>query len=242
MSKVMMHLFSRIARLLARVGKLGRYLEEPSSSAISTTLGPESMVHVDTTSTGLLPSNVMPTIMPSPSMTSTGGSSSQTSEAALAAEAANLYDDVSVWDQSLKNASASGATSGEHERVQVGNKAYASAMRILLFRKVYGRSRDDADVQAAAQEVLQHCSVSTAALGMSIDLMWPAVIAGCEVDGGARQWLLTLLEGFKAQCCFDVDTAARIIQEVWHRVDTQDGRRADWKSVCDDLGLKVLLC
>lgn len=71
--------------------------------------------------------------------------------------------------------------------------------------------------------------------------MWPAVIAGCCVDGSSRQWLLTLLEGFKAQCCFDVDTASRIIMEVWRRVDAAEPR-ADWKAVCDDLGLQVLLC
>lgn len=50
---------------------------------------------------------------------------------------------------------------------------------------------------------------------------------------------MTLLEGFKSQCCFDIDTAARIITEVWRRVDTGEGR-ADWKEVCDDLGLQVL--
>jgi len=108
-------------------------------------------------------------------------------------------------------------------------------------RLVFGRDRSHPDVQHAAQQVLQHCSISTAALGMSIDLMWPAVIAGCEVDGGAREWLLTLLEGFKAQCCFDVETASRIIQEVWRRVDNGEPR-ADWKAACADLGLKVLLC
>lgn len=108
-------------------------------------------------------------------------------------------------------------------------------------RMVFGRTRSDPAVQSAAQQVLQHCSISTAALGMSIDLMWPAVVAGCEVDGSSRQWLLTLLEGFKAQCCFDFETAARIIQEVWRRVDNNEPR-ADWKAVCADLGLKVLLC
>lgn len=88
---------------------------------------------------------------------------------------------------------------------------------------------------------MQYCSISTAALGMSIDLMWPAVVAGCCLSGADRTWVETLLEGFKAQCCFDVDTALRIIHEVWHRVDAGDAE-ADWKPVCDDLGLKVLLC
>jgi hypothetical protein len=76
---------------------------------------------------------------------------------------------------------------------------------------------------------------------MSIDLMWPAVVAGCCLSGVDRTWVETLLEGFKTQCCFDVDTASRIIREVWRRVDDGDVG-ADWKPVCDDLGLKVLLC
>lgn len=106
---------------------------------------------------------------------------------------------------------------------------------------VFGRKATDELVQKSALDVLQHCSISTAALGMSIDLMWPAVVAGCCLRGEHRTWLSTLLEGFKAQCCFDVDTASRIIREVWRRVDEGDDD-ADWKPVCDDFGLQVLLC
>jgi hypothetical protein len=70
-------------------------------------------------------------------------------------------------------------------------------------------------------------------------LMWPAIIAGSCVEGEARQWLLTLLEGFKSQCCFYVETATRIIQEAWRRVDAKEPRD-DWREVCEDFGLKVL--
>lgn len=59
------------------------------------------------------------------------------------------------------------------------------------------------------------------------------------MQGESRQWVLTLFEGFKSQCCFDIETAARIVREVWRRVDTGD-IRDDWKDVCDDLGLQVL--
>jgi hypothetical protein len=50
---------------------------------------------------------------------------------------------------------------------------------------------------------------------------------------------LTLFEGFKTQCCFDIETAIKIITEVWRRVDAGEGRD-DWKEVCEDLGLEVL--
>lgn len=229
MSKVMVHLFSRVSRLLARVSKLGRYLEEPRGAQRT---HPDGLVHVDTMAGGLLPANVVPPIFQPQTKKSKDGARDM---ATLQTEAVNLERDIDAWIESLQVGAL------EHERVQVGNRAYAHAMKILLMRKVFGRGRDDADVQAAAQQVLQHCSISTAALGMSIDLMWPAVVAGCEVDGNSRQWLLTLLEGFKAQCCFDVETASRIIQETWRRVDN-NLPRADWKGVCDDLGLKVLLC
>lgn len=43
----------------------------------------------------------------------------------------------------------------------------------------------------------------------------------------------------RSQCCFDIETAARIIQEVWRRGDAGEAR-ADWKEVCEDLDLQVL--
>ena len=43
----------------------------------------------------------------------------------------------------------------------------------------------------------------------------------------------------RAQCCFDIETATTIIVEVWRRVDAGE-QRADWKPVCEDLGLQVL--
>jgi len=43
----------------------------------------------------------------------------------------------------------------------------------------------------------------------------------------------------RAQCCFDIETATTIIVEAWRRVDAGE-QRADWKPVCEDLGLQVL--
>jgi hypothetical protein len=42
-------------------------------------------------------------------------------------------------------------------------------LQILLLRMVFMYPREDARVQAAAMEVLKHCSTSTALLGMSIE-------------------------------------------------------------------------
>ena len=70
-------------------------------------------------------------------------------------------------------------------------------------------------------------------------LVWPAIIGACCLPAEHRSWCLALLEGFKAQCCFDIDTAAKIIMESWDRWD-KGNKRWDWKEVCEDLGLKVL--
>ncbi|WWD15837.1 hypothetical protein CI109_100261 [Kwoniella shandongensis] len=234
MSRVMVLLFARLTRLISRVAKSPVLITESDSplplpsSASTPGTGIESGF---TPTTGnLLPSlngSVIPTSRSTSTPLSTFG------EDPLVTEARQLNKDVNAWIDSLQLSTL------EHERVQVGNRAYAHAMKILLLRMVFKYPREDARVQSAAQQVLQHCSWSTAALGMSIDLTWPAIIAGCCVDGASRQWLLTLLEGFKAQCCFDIETATRIITEVWRRVDAGEPR-ADWKYVCDDLGLQVL--
>ncbi|EIW69623.1 hypothetical protein TREMEDRAFT_68786 [Tremella mesenterica DSM 1558] len=238
MSRMMVQLFARITRLLARVTRSTTIITEADPLALSsphTALGPSpispsessSAVSAILESTSSIPIAITPSAL---SLMAFGGIDP------LVVEARQLKNDVDAWIESLK------LTTLEHERVQVGNRAYAHAMKILLLRNVFKYPREDARVQDAAVEVLRHCSTSTALLGMSIDLTWPAIIAGCCVTlPDQRQWLLTLLEGFKAQCCFDIETASRIIQEVWRRVDANEPR-GDWKEVCEDLGLQVLLC
>nr|XP_018263926.1 uncharacterized protein I303_03802 [Kwoniella dejecticola CBS 10117]OBR86084.1 hypothetical protein I303_03802 [Kwoniella dejecticola CBS 10117] len=217
MSRIMVLLFARVTRLLARVSRSKLLITESPPTNLSLT---------------------------DPSTTPFGSSDSLLSSLArgltaekdldpLVIEARQLNRDVDAWIDSLQLSTL------EHERVQVGNRAYAYAMKILLLTMVFKYPREDLRVQNAAQQVLQHCSWSTAALGMSIDLTWPAIIAGSCVNGASRQWVSTLLEGFKSQCCFDIETANRIILEVWRRADAGE-RRADWKNVCDDLGLQVL--
>ncbi|KAK8869887.1 hypothetical protein IAR55_000455 [Kwoniella newhampshirensis] len=234
MSRVMVLLFARLTRLISRVAKSPLLVTESDSPLPVAESDPTAISHINGTFTptavNLIPSlggGVIPSTQKTAAPTTAFG------DDPLVAEARQLNKDVDSWIDSLQLSTL------EHERVQVGNRAYAHAMKILLLRMVFRYPRDDARVQNAAQQVLQHCSWSTAALGMSIDLTWPAIIAGCCVDGASRQWLLTLLEGFKAQCCFDIETATRIITEVWRRVDAGEPR-ADWKYVCDDLGLQVL--
>ncbi|WVQ78018.1 hypothetical protein IAT38_000099 [Cryptococcus sp. DSM 104549] len=238
MSRAMVLLFARLTRLVSRVAKTNAIISE-SDSAAPVTATTASADGYPPLLSSLIPT---PSSTPGPTPTSAAAAASANghlggvngyTEESLGKEARQLNKDVDAWIESLQLSTL------EHERVQVGNRAYAHAMKILLLRMVFKYPREDARVQSAAQQVLQHCSWSTAALGMSIDLTWPAIIGGSCVDGSSRQWLLTLMEGFKSQCCFDIDTATRIITEVWRRVDARESR-ADWKDVCDDLGLHVL--
>ena len=51
--------------------------------------------------------------------------------------------------------------------------------------------------------------------------------------------MLTVLEGFRTQSCFQVDSAEKIIREVWTRLD-QGIEWTDWKGVVEDLEMKIL--
>jgi hypothetical protein len=225
LSKGMVHLFSRVVRLLSRVGRLGRFLNEKEVDAYGTTVPAEKEKEKEQTADNSIAFSVE----------------------ALNADAAAVQRDMDSWIASLRSPTLEQAD--EHERVHSGNAAYAHALRLLLLRQIYGRPRSDPDVQSSAQHALQHCS-SSAAAGMGIDLMWPAILGACELGTISKEhseghehrlWVKALLEGFRAQCCFDVDVAQRIVAEVWRR-DDKGEKGADWKSVCKDLGLKVLLC
>jgi len=78
-------------------------------------------------------------------------------------------------------------------------------------------------------------------MGMSVLLTWPTIIAGGEVGPQWRDPVHQIFEGFRKNCCFDIDTAEQIVNEVWQRAD-DNVPGADWKSVLKDKNIKVLLC
>lgn len=254
-SKVIVHLLNGVARLLARIERCNRgepirelvasHSTSPTNPMVASVTLPAGFLGFDSGPSSVSSSSTgtgsaqTPAQRPSFHRSSSSSSSvpalSHTKELARSAKA--LLADVNLWIDNLTN-----NPNEIHERVQVGNQAYAYTMKILILTMAFGISKDAPIVQEAAEQVLQNCSFSTAALGMSLNLMWPAIVAGsCFAPGNSRQWLLTLFEGFKSHCCFDVDTASTVIHEVWRRSDA-GLPRADWKPVCDDFGLQVLLC
>lgn len=91
MSRVMVHLFSRLTRLISRVSRFSKSIPESGSP-------------------------------PPPTTEQDKGTREPTREVIF--EARSLRDDVDAWIESLQLATL------EHERVQVGNRAYAYAMKV----------------------------------------------------------------------------------------------------------------
>ncbi|KZT52098.1 hypothetical protein CALCODRAFT_502684 [Calocera cornea HHB12733] len=154
---------------------------------------------------------------------------------AIESEAMALYEEAKTWtNAALKHRL--------HPRVEYGNTAHRQAMQVILLRDVLRVDRKDPRVQEAVQSILKICTDSAKRLGMGVDLTWPVIVAGCQVEKEDRDKVLKAFESFREQCCFDIDTAERIVREVWKRLDANpNDPRADWRSVTEDLDLKVLL-
>jgi len=153
--------------------------------------------------------------------------------AAVGEEAQRLYREVVGWTEPPLPALL-------QRRVENGNAAHKFAMQIMLLRDVFHVPRDDPRVQEASLAIIERCFESTKHMGMAVDLTWPVIIAGCQITGPERLWVAETFEGFRKQCCFEVDTAEQIVCEVWRRED-EGLPNAYWRSVVADLNLRCLL-
>jgi len=61
------------------------------------------------------------------------------------------------------------------------------------------------------------------------------------VGGKWRDVVPRIFDDFRKYCCFDVDTAEQIVNEVWDRAD-KGLPGDDWKSVLKDKNINVLIC
>jgi len=125
-------------------------------------------------------------------------------------------------------------------RIEHGCHAHLMALQIVLLRLIFNVERHDKRVQTFAQQILERCLDSAQKMSMCVDLTWPVIIAGCEVDNSYRRMVPEIFDLFRKKCCFDIDTAEQIMNEVWRRVDLSLAR-ADWKSVLEDFDIQVLL-
>lgn len=209
----MVHLFSRVTRLIVRVAKTGAKITEidlpddlqlPLASPLTSDDDPDLL-----SSTAALFESII--------------KASSLSTDPLTAEARLLNSDIEAWIESLQLSTL------EHERVQVGNRAYAYTMKVSSVHRPVQRegAHPPSDTLAApsihvsprrsagatrgarsAQALLDIHRAPWDGYRVSFSafvrpkadpgsLTWPAIIAGCCADIASRQWVLTLLEGYK---------------------------------------------
>ncbi|KAG8860871.1 hypothetical protein FRB96_003605 [Tulasnella sp. 330] len=160
--------------------------------------------------------------------------------APLHIEAYALLREVSSWHTAAEDATNELLS---HPRVEYGNKAHKCALIILLLREAFNIPAYDLRVQKCVQMTLSAAVEASVNFVMSVDLIWPVIIAGCQCtrqEMEMRALTINALEGFQQQCCFEIDTAKQIISEAWRRMDANLSR-PDFRSVVDDLDLQVLI-
>lgn len=146
-----------------------------------------------------------------------------------------MYDARALYD-ALENWTEPGIA---HERIRAGNCIYRCTAQILILRDVFGLPPSDTSVQRLVNMVLG-LAAECGAQRMSIDLNWPMIIAGSQTFGTDRARVLDIFECFREQCCYEVETSAYIVLQVWKRLD-ENYAGADWRSVMRDESLEVLI-
>jgi len=98
---------------------------------------------------------------------------------------------------------------------------------------------DNPVVQQKAGDCLTKC-LECVRGQMGGGLIWPVIISGTQVYGTNRTVVMDILDGFRGQCCYEVDTTEQIILQVWERFDDEHPH-PDWRSVMEEFQLRVLL-
>lgn len=152
-------------------------------------------------------------------------------EADLTTECHRYYNVLETWvDDRDHQISA---------RVHTGNNIYKKTAQILLLRDVLKASATDPIVKSCSDAIvsmLAECTTSK----MGVDLIWPAIVASSHAFGSSRARATRIFSEFRSQCCFEVDSAEQIVQEVWRRLD-EGLPNADWRSVMKDSQTSLLL-
>ena len=190
----MVYLLSRTAKLLADLNDTGVVLSEKPPEAISLQANDD-----DGDGDALISLDTIEQI--------TNMSSGKTAE--LWNTGKTLLEDIERWLRLLKRERT------EHERVYLGNLAYANTMKvscsssdsrldidetqIILLHDVFRRGREDERLQECCLAVLEHCSACSALLNMSIDLTWPVIICSSVVVDN-RDWIMNIYHGFQYVC------------------------------------------
>jgi hypothetical protein len=72
-------------------------------------------------------------------------------------------------------------------------------------------------------------------IALSVAMLWPLMMAGVEVeDAGDREWVIGVIEGMKSRIGNAVRTA-RLVREICGRQRAGEGRRADARTVMQEV-------
>ncbi|KKF96500.1 hypothetical protein CFO_g1124 [Ceratocystis platani] len=142
--------------------------------------------------------------------------------------------------------------------------AYRHSASVFLYRSIYGCARDHPLVQRHAHAALVHCMRTVQNAGPMSALLWPLFVAACEASETADRDLArrAFLAVDRRQGMVNIQHAWTIVQEVWKRADVmaEKGTAEDlqpkedfvldvpknrfeedlWRTVSDDLGIKVV--
>lgn len=117
--------------------------------------------------------------------------------APLHSEAYALLREVSSWQTDAEDATNELLS---HPRVEYGNKAHKCALIILLLREAFNIPAYDLRVQKCVQMTLSAAVEASVDFVMSVDLIWPVIIAACQCtkqEMSMRALTITALEGFQ---------------------------------------------
>ncbi|ORY28149.1 fungal-specific transcription factor domain-domain-containing protein [Naematelia encephala] len=125
------------------------------------------------------------------------------------------------------------------QRIEKGSQAFWHAGYILLLRDLRGRPRDDPEVQQGAAEILALCYD----VGDKIEYMnWPLVIASSVLTNPEqRDTVRGILKAFAYQCCYEIEVAQMLVEEMWKRIDESlDDEACCWREIFVEMGYPVL--
>ncbi|CED85023.1 Zn(2)-C6 fungal-type DNA-binding domain [Phaffia rhodozyma] len=162
-----------------------------------------------------------------------------------------LLLELGIWREEITNSMPSAGTTNANDgrglggrgglesfsRVEFGNAIYALTMEIIISIDVLGIPHLDPSVQRAAYTGLELLVKSNVTNGQVIALMWPAIVCGgMMTDKMGRTTTRAVIEYYRNSCCFDVDAALAVVENLWARKDAGEVN-ASWREYQRQSGL-----
>ncbi|KAL7416156.1 fungal-specific transcription factor domain-containing protein [Mrakia frigida] len=153
------------------------------------------------------------------------------------AQAHSLLVEINLWKQAVSAAKPV----EDRNRLDMGNLIYTACLEMILQLDLLSYPPSHPEIQSRAKEIVRLVLLCFQRSGFVLGFMWPMIIAASCVSGEedrfeAREALQTL----RSVCCFDLNSAWAILDQVWARRDDGDVY-ASWRSVTGEGGGLVLV-